>query len=137
MSHKGEKMHPRVKMLDKQPDNISIELIKTIPATISVLLTGLIAAFGGGVNYLTTVRQGKKFKWQDFWIECASSMFVGIIFGLFFLATNMPILMALAGAGLAGHMGTRSLMVLREAYKLSAEKMKNEATNDNSKKDSR
>lgn len=83
------------------------------------------------------MRQGKKFKWQDFWIECASSMFVGIIFGLFFLATNMPILMALAGAGLAGHMGTRSLMVLREAYKLSAEKMKNEATNDNSKKDSR
>lgn len=122
-------------MIDKDP--VAIDLIRAIPATISVILTGLIAAFGGAVNYLATVRNGKKFKWLDFWIECASSMFVGIIFGLFFLATNMPILMALAGAGLAGHMGTRSLMVLREAYKLSAEKMKNEADNANSKKDSR
>ena len=69
-------------MIDKDP--VEIDLIKAIPATISVILTGLIAAFGGAVNYLTTVRNGKKFKWLDFWIECASSMFVGIIFGLFF-----------------------------------------------------
>jgi hypothetical protein len=36
----------------------------------------------------------------------------------FFISTNMPIYMALAGAGVAGHLGTRSLMMLRDKYGL-------------------
>ena len=32
--------------------------------------------------------------------------------------TNMPIILALAGAGVAGHLGTRSLMMLRDKYGL-------------------
>jgi len=38
--------------------------------------------------------------------------------GLFFIATDMPVIMALAGAGVAGHLGTRSLMMLRSKYNL-------------------
>ena len=44
---------------------------------------------------------------------------LGVIFGLFFVATDMPIIMSLAGAGIAGHLGTRSLMMLRSKYNLS------------------
>ena len=39
-----------------------------------------------------------------------------MVIGLFFVATNMPIILALAGAGVAGHLGTRSLMMLRDKY---------------------
>ena len=78
-----------------------------------------LAGLGGVVNYLTTLKTGKKFKWSSFWIELVCSAFVGVIFGLFFLATDMPIYMALAGAGVAGHLGTRSLMMLREKYGLN------------------
>ena len=58
----------------------------------------------------------KKFKWSSFFIELVCSAFVGVIFGLFFVATNMPIILALAGAGVAGHLGTRSLMMLKDKY---------------------
>ena len=78
-----------------------------------------LAGLGGVVNYLTTLKTGKKFKWSSFFIELVCSAFVGVIFGLFFVATNMPIYMALAGAGVAGHLGTRSLMMLRDKYNLS------------------
>lgn len=77
-----------------------------------------LAGLGGIVNYLTTVKTGKKFKWSSFWIEFICSAFVGLIFGLFFVASNMPIMLALAGAGVSGHLGTRSLMLLREKYGL-------------------
>ena len=41
-----------------------------------------------------------------------------LVIGLFFISTHMPIYMALAGAGVAGHLGTRSLMLLRDKYGL-------------------
>ena len=78
-----------------------------------------LAGLGGVVNYLTTIQAGKKFKWSAFWIELVCSAFVGVIFGLFFVATDMPIIMSLAGAGVSGHLGTRSLMMLRSKYNLS------------------
>ena len=77
-----------------------------------------LAGLGGVVNYLTTLKTGKKFKWSSFLIELVCSAFVGVIFGLFFIATNMPIILAFAGAGVAGHLGTRSLMMLRDKYGL-------------------
>lgn len=79
----------------------------------------MLAGLGGIVNYLTTIKAGKKFKWSAFWIELVCSAFVGVIFGLFFVATDMPIIMSLAGAGVSGHLGTRSLMMLRSKYNLS------------------
>ena len=39
-----------------------------------------------------------------------------MVIGLFFIATNMPIILAFAGAGVAGHLGTRSLMMLKDKY---------------------
>ena len=80
-----------------------------------------LAGLGGIVNYLTTIKSGKKFKWSSFWIELVCSAFVGVIFGLFFVATDMPIIMSLAGAGVSGHLGTRSLMMLHSKYNLSDE----------------
>lgn len=77
-----------------------------------------LAGLGGVVNYLTTIKTGKKFKWSSFWIEFICSAFVGVVSGLFFIATDMPIIMALAGAGVAGHLGTRSLMMLKDKYGL-------------------
>ena len=77
-----------------------------------------LAGLGGVVHYLTTLKTGKKFKWSSFWIGLVCSAFVGVIFGLFFVATDMPIIMSLAGAGVAGHLGTRSLMMLRDKYGL-------------------
>ena len=78
----------------------------------------MLAGLGGIVKYLTTLKTGEKFKWSSFFIELICSAFVGVIFGLFFVATNMPIILALAGAGVAGHLGTRSLMMLRGKYGL-------------------
>jgi hypothetical protein len=78
-----------------------------------------LAGLGGIVNYLTIIKTGKKFKWSSFWIEFVCSAFVGVVCGLFFVATDMPIIMSLAGAGVAGHLGTRSLMMLRSKYNLS------------------
>ena len=43
---------------------------------------------------------------EVFFIELICSAFVGVVIGLFFISTNMPIYMALAGAGVAGHLGT-------------------------------
>ena len=77
-------------------------------------LTGL----GGVVHYLTTLKTGRKFKLSSFFIELICSAFVGVVIGLFFISTHMPIYMALAGAGVAGHLGTRSLMMLRDKYGL-------------------
>jgi len=77
-----------------------------------------LAGLGGIVNYLTTLKTGRKFKWASFWIELICSAFVGVVCGLFFVATDMPIIMSLAGAGVAGHLGTRSLMMLRSKYNL-------------------
>ena len=79
----------------------------------------MLAGLGGVVHYLTTLKTGKKFKWASFFIELICSAFVGVVIGLFFVATDMPIYMALAGAGVAGHLGTRSLMMLRDKYNLS------------------
>lgn len=83
-----------------------------------IFLFGIVAAIGGFVNYLSTIRKGQAFSWHDSIIEFVSSGFVGVLFGMFFLATNMNIYLAFVGAGAAGHFGTRSLMVLRDAYKL-------------------
>ena len=83
-----------------------------------ILAFAILAGLGGIVNYLTTLKTGKKFKWSSFLIELVCSAFVGVIFGLFFVATDMPIIMSLAGAGVAGHLGTRSLMMLRSKYNL-------------------
>ena len=77
-----------------------------------------LAGLGGIVNYLTTIKAGKKFKWSSFFIELVCSAFVGVVIGLFFISTHMPIILALAGAGVAGHLGTRSLMMLRDKYGL-------------------
>jgi len=77
-----------------------------------------LAGIGGVVNYLTTVKLGKRFRWRSFFIEFICSAFVGVVFGLFFIATDMPIIMTLAGAGVAGHLGTRSLMILHKKYNL-------------------
>ena len=41
-----------------------------------------LAGLGGVVNYLTTLKTGKKFKWSSFFIELICSAFVGVIFGL-------------------------------------------------------
>ena len=84
-----------------------------------LLAFAALAGLGGIVNYLTTIKAGKKFKWSSFWIELVCSAFVGVIFGLFFVATDMPIIMSLAGAGVSGHLGTRSLMMLHSKYNLS------------------
>ena len=78
----------------------------------------MLAGLGGIVKYLTTLKTGKKFKWSSFFIELICSAFVGVIFGLFFVATNMPIILVLAGAGVASHLGTRSLIMLRDKYGL-------------------
>ena len=83
-----------------------------------ILAFATLAGLGGIVNYLTTLKTGRKFKWSSFWIELVCSAFVGVIFGLFFIATDMPVVMALAGAGVSGHLGTRSLMMLRSKYNL-------------------
>ena len=40
--------------------------------------------------------------------------FVGVVIGLFLLRLICPIILALAGAGVSGHLGTRSLMMLRQ-----------------------
>ena len=53
-----------------------------------------LAGLGGVVNYLTTLKTGKKFKWPSFFIELICSAFVGVVIGLFFISTNMPIYMA-------------------------------------------
>lgn len=76
-----------------------------------------IAGFGGVANYLSKIK-GKKISIRDLAMEFFISSFVGVVFGLFFIATDMPLIMALAGAGLSGHMGTRSLMLLRDKYNL-------------------
>lgn len=80
-----------------------------------------LAGLGGVVHYLTTIKAVKKFKWSAFLIELVCSAFVGVVCGLFFVATDMPIIMSLAGAGVSGHLGTRSLMMLRSKYNLSDE----------------
>jgi hypothetical protein len=84
-----------------------------------ILAFATLAGLGGVVNYLTTIKANKRFRWSSFFIELVCSAFVGVIFGLFFIATNMPLIMSLAGAGVAGHLGTRSLMMLRSKYNLS------------------
>ena len=84
-----------------------------------LLAFATLAGLGGVVHYLTTLKTGKKFKWSSFFIELVCSAFVGVVIGLFFISTNMPIYMALAGAGVSGHLGTRSLMMLRDKYNLS------------------
>ena len=78
-----------------------------------------LAGLGGIANYLTIIKANKRFRWSSFFIELICSAFVGVIFGLFFIATNVPLIMSLAGAGVAGHLGTRSLMMLRSKYNLS------------------
>jgi hypothetical protein len=40
-----------------------------------------LAGFGGVVNYLTTLKTGKKFKWPSFFIELICSAFVGVVIG--------------------------------------------------------
>ena len=77
-----------------------------------------LAGLGGVVHYLTTLKTGRKFKLSSFFIELIC-VFVGVVIGLFFISTHMPIYMALAGAGVAGHLGTRSLMMLKDKYNLS------------------
>ena len=84
-----------------------------------LLAFATLAGLGGIVHYLTTIKAGKKFKWLAFWIELVCSAFVGVVCGLFFVATDMPIIMSLAGAGVSGHLGTRSLIMLRSKYNLS------------------
>ena len=58
----------------------------------------MLAGLGGVVHYLTTLKTGKKFKWASFFIELICSAFVGVVIGLFFISTHMPIYVALAGA---------------------------------------
>ena len=66
-----------------------------------LLAFATLAGLGGVVHYLTTLKTSKKFKWPSFFIELICSAFVGVIFGLFFVAADMPIIMSLAGVGIS------------------------------------
>ena len=88
------------------------------PESWYLLGTALIAAWGGAVRYLESLKRGRKHEWGQLFSEMFISAFVGLIFGFCLYSVSAPVYAAFAGAGIAGHMGTRALMGLRDHYNM-------------------
>lgn len=78
----------------------------------------VIAAWGGAVRYFESLKRGRKHELSALLSEMFISAFVGLIFGLCLYSVSAPVYAAFAGAGIAGHMGTRALMGLRDHYNM-------------------
>lgn len=88
------------------------------PGAWHLIGTALIAAWGGAVRYLESLKRGRKHEWGALASEMFISAFVGLIFGFGLYSVSAPVYAAFAGAGVAGHMGTRALMGLRDQYNM-------------------
>lgn len=104
----GSKPQPEPKAMNDQQD----------PGAWYLIGAALIASWGGAVRYVESLKRGRKHEWTALFSEVFVSAFVGLIFGLCLYSVSAPVYAAFAGAGIAGHMGTRALMGLRDQYNL-------------------
>lgn len=92
------------------------------PGWLAFVLIGLMAIWGGCVNYFSRLRKSAgSFSWRELFIELMISAFAAIVVGLFAFAFNVHWLFVLGLAGIAGHAGCRTVMLLD---KLWGEKLK-------------
>lgn len=77
---------------------------------------GGFAGVGGGLHYMLSVREGKKFSWWDFILNVLISFFAGLI--TFELMSSIGIPPAASGAicGISGWMGAGALKLYESAF---------------------
>lgn len=87
------------------------------PGWFAYLLIVLMAVWGGMINYLSRLRKSSKiFDWRELLIELFISAFSAIVVGLIAFAFNVHWLLVLAMAGIAGHAGGRTVMLLDKLW---------------------
>lgn len=72
-----------------------------------VLSSGILAAIGGSLNYITNVIQGHKFSWAEFVVHTLTSAFFGFVAYEFFSFEGVPPQFSAALSGMTGYYGTR------------------------------
>lgn len=74
-----------------------------------------LSGWGAIVAYLRKVRMGRKFRWRELALDLLCAPFIGVIAGMVCIGMNMPLPLAFALSGLAGHAGPRILGKLTES----------------------
>ena len=72
-----------------------------------VLSSGLLAAVGGSLNYVTKVVEGHRFSWAEFIVHTLTAAFFGFVAYEFFSFEGIPPQFSAALSGMTGYYGTR------------------------------
>lgn len=87
-------------MQDKDPNTVSWLIYLGFAA---------LSTWGAAVAHLRKVRMGRKFRWVELGLDLFCAPFIGVIAGFLCLGLSMPMPLAFALSGLAGHAGPRIL----------------------------
>ena len=82
---------------------------------IGYLVMGLMAVWGGFVNHLGRLRRGEVDlvkRYQELFIDIATSGFSGLVIGLPLLGAGVDPLLCFAASGIGGHAGARLIFLL-------------------------
>ena len=80
----------------------------------SLFIGGVVAAWGGAVNYLYKLRRGsKKCNFRELIVDMFTSGFAGVTIGSMALGMGANEHVCLALAAMSGHYGARSIFLFR------------------------
>ena len=90
------------------------DLFKAIADAASTIWLVVLAAWGGSVNYFTSLKD--KFQWKLYLIHISTSAFAGLITVYACIANGVSYPLMAALAGVAGHMGVSAIQILERKF---------------------
>lgn len=95
-----------------------VDEIEYIKMAAPYVATILLSAFGGTVQHFTNLRKnGKRFRWFEFFADGLAAIFAGILtYFLYISAFDEMSFMAAALISVSGHMGTRAVDLIESVY---------------------
>lgn len=89
----------------------------------TVLLGVVMAVWGGATSYAYRVLRGAKCNLREFFLEIFISSFAGLLAFLLAIYLGVPVYFAGAISGLAGHAGTRTIILMQRALFAKARRL--------------
>ena len=107
----------RSNMPEKDPNNTAL-FVEWLRQFMPYLTTFFLSTWGGVVNYITTLRSGrKKFQAKELIFDLVVSTFAGLITFYFCRAAGISETMSAVLIAISGHMGTRAIAGFETVYR--------------------
>ena len=107
----------RSNMPEKDPNNTAL-FVEWLRQFMPYLSTFFLSTWGGVVNHITTLRNGrKKFQLKELLFDLVISTFAGLITFYFCRSAGISETMSAVLIAISGHMGTRAIAGFETVYR--------------------